>query len=83
MVASTSEVNRELLIVPVSKSLLIPCTESYPLSEFTPEDTLKQLYQNMLFNLGQVRKCYRKDEALIKEVIDKEGKFLESIRENQ
>lgn len=78
----TSKIKQELLVVPISKSLLRPCSELYPLVEFSPVDTLKNLYKNIMTNLGQVRKCYRKDEALINEVIEKEETLLESIRNN-
>lgn len=82
MVAAPPSINQELLVVPVSKSLLRPCSEVYPLNEFNPEDSLKKLYQTIIFNLGQVRNCYRKDEALIQEVIEKEEALFESIRKN-
>jgi hypothetical protein len=73
-------IKQELLVVPITKSLLTPCSQVYPLQEFAPQDTLNQLYQNVIFNLGQVRKCYRKDESLINEVNEKEAKLLESIK---
>jgi hypothetical protein len=82
MVSPPPPINEELLTIPISKSLLIPCSESYSLLGFTPEHSLKQLYQNFLYNLGQVQLCYRKDEALIKEITEKEEKLLENIREN-
>jgi hypothetical protein len=82
MVVPPSNINEELLVVPVSKSLLVACSTAYPLVEFNPEDSLKKLYQDIIFNLSQVRNCYRKDEALIKEVLEKEEKLLESVREN-
>jgi len=81
LAASTiPQINQELLVIPISKSLLTSCSVLYPLQQFNEQDSLNILYQNFLYNLGQVRKCYRKDEALIKEVINQEESFLEKTR---
>lgn len=63
-----SKVDSRLLETPVSASLLIPCRVAYPLRENASETSLKAFYEVLVYNLGQVEKCYNKDEALVEEI---------------
>ena len=83
MVSPPPPINEELLTIPISKSLLIPCSKSYSLLGFTPEHSLKQLYQHFLYNLGQVQLCYRKDELKKRKnclkILEKINQFLTHV----
>lgn len=61
-------INEKLLEAPISSSLLVPCRVAYPLRLNPPETSLKTFYETYMFNLGQVEKCYGKDEDLVEEV---------------
>lgn len=61
-------INKAELIPSIPNSLLIKCREAYPLKVFSNTDTLQDLYATILHNLGQVQKCYNKDEALVDKV---------------
>ena len=53
---------------PISSSLLVPCRVAYPLRDLSLESDLEGFYETLLHNLGEVEKCYNKDEELIEEV---------------
>tara|TARA_A100000171_G_scaffold40718_1_gene41239 strand:+ start:292 stop:456 length:165 start_codon:yes stop_codon:yes gene_type:complete len=52
--------------------LLVPCRVAYPLKRYDSEGSLREFYEVSIYNLGQVNKCYNKDEALIEEVKEDE-----------
>lgn len=66
------KINPELFKAPVTPSLLIPCRVAYPLAVYEGEGTLESFYSISAYNLGQVEKCYDKDEALVKEIREDE-----------
>jgi|TARA_Y100000034_G_C6910629_1_gene425210 hypothetical protein len=51
---------------------LIPCRVAYPLKENTQETSLKAFYEVLAYNLGQVKKCYEKEEDLIEELKERD-----------
>lgn len=63
-----NKINDKLLEAPIRPSLLVPCRVAYPLKENTQETSLRAFYEVLSYNLGQVEKCYNKDEELIKEL---------------
>lgn len=72
-------INKAEFITPINNSLLISCEIAYPLKVFDNKESLKELYNVILFNLGQVEKCYRKDAELIKSVKERETKIKELL----
>ncbi|QDP64730.1 MAG: hypothetical protein GOVbin2917_45 [Prokaryotic dsDNA virus sp.] len=67
-----TKVEEKLLQAPISQSLLIPCRVAYPLKENTQETSLKAFYEVLAYNLGQVKKCYEKEEDLIEELKERD-----------
>lgn len=67
------------MIPSVPNSLLTKCREAYPLQVFQEMDTLQDLYATILFNLGQVQKCYKKDEALVDKVQERDRAIKEIL----
>jgi len=65
---TAKKINPKLLETPYSPSLLIPCRLGYPLRELSPQLSLEGLFKTFVYNLGQVEKCYNKDEELVNEV---------------
>lgn len=63
-----NRVEEKLLEAPISQSLLVPCRVAYPLKENGQDTSLKEFYGTLAYNLGQVQKCYDKEEELIKEI---------------
>lgn len=67
-----TKVEEKLLQAPLSQSLLIPCRVAYPLKENAQETSLKSFYEVLAYNLGQVKKCYDKEESLIEELKERD-----------
>lgn len=70
---SIPKIDETLLETPIRPSLLVPCRVSYPLQELSPQSDLEGLYKTFVHNLGQVDKCYEKDEQLVEEVKERES----------
>ncbi len=70
---SIPKIDETLLETPIRPSLLVPCRVAYPLQELSPQSDLEGLYKTFVHNLGQVDKCYEKDEQLVEEVKEREG----------
>lgn len=68
-----NKIDEKLLEAPVSPSLLVPCRVAYPLKRYAADGSLRAFYEVSIYNLGQVNKCYNKDEALIEEVKERDN----------
>lgn len=64
-----NKIDEKLLEAPIRPSLLQPCRVAFPLMLNAQETSLTEFYEVLAYNLGQVEKCYNKDEELIQEII--------------
>lgn len=82
LIVQKPEVSKDIEIPEITAELKIPCKLQYPLSKLNPEGDLRQLATDLIVNLGQVKKCYDKDAALIREIKQNEEILFKFAQED-